>query len=160
MDEQWQQYGNETHAQRHGRYSQAGEVQSQQQQQQQSADPGYGYKAYQTPTFPSQSQSMGASPIATPQAKSFPADGAQDVTMEDADPYNKAKYPSRPNHQQRPSGQFLSQQDLNTGGTYSPSKALSPSSPYTPNSAHGLASYTPYASQNTSARQSPTRMSH
>ena len=158
MDQQRQSYGADA-SQRHGHYSQPPNG-SQQQQHQQPSNTGYGYEAYQTPSLPSQPQSIAVSPIGTPRARAYSQDARQDVTMEDADPYNKMKYPSRPNHQQRPSGQYLGQ-DSSASRRYSPVKALSPSTPYTPSSTQG--SQTPYSvhgSQNTSARQSPTRSSH
>ena len=81
--------------------------------------------------------------------------------MEDADPYNRMKYPSRPNHSQRPSTQYLAQEESAAARRYSPMKALSPSSPYAPSSQQSSQSpYGHYPSQNTSARQSPTRSNH
>ena len=81
--------------------------------------------------------------------------------MEDADPYNRMKYPSRPTHSQRPSVQYLGQEDPSAARRYSPMKALSPSSPYAPSSQQSSQSpYGHYPSQNTSARQSPTRSNH
>lgn len=164
MDHQWQPYGSEASSNRQPRYPPATQQQqlngsAQQQQQQQQQHTSYGYEPYSSNPGPSQSQSMAVSPIGTPHRRGYSTDG--DVMMEDADPYNKMKYPSRTTHQQRPSGQFLSQQDLPGGRRYSPVKALSPSSPYTPTSGHPSQSpYGQYASQNTSARQSPTRASH
>ncbi|KAI4133984.1 MAG: hypothetical protein LQ347_001902 [Umbilicaria vellea] len=99
---------------------------------------------------------MGASPAATPQVREYTGDG--DIAMEDADPYNRMKYPSRPSHSHRASAQYLSQEDSAAARRYSPMKNLSPSSPYANSpqqSAHNA--YGPYSGQNTSARQSPTR---
>lgn len=140
------------------RYTNSGQQQpsngSAQQPQSQS---GHGYEPYQTPSMPSQPQSMAVSPIGTPHASGYvPGDG--DVAMEDADPYNKMKYPSRPSHQPRPSGQFLGQEDSPAARRYSPMKAT-PSSPYAPQQP-SQSPYSQYPSQNTSARQSPTRSSH
>ena len=160
MDSQWQPYGSEHSSHRQPRYPQSVQQQANGAAQQQQAVPStIGYESYQSSTVQSQSQSMADSPIGTPHRRGYSADG--DVAMEDADPYNKMKYPSRPTHQQRPSGQYLGQQDPSGGRRYSPVKALSPSSPYTPIS--GQASQSPYghySSQSTSARQSPTRTSH
>lgn len=81
--------------------------------------------------------------------------------MEDADPYNRMKYPSRPSHSQRPSAQYLGQEDSSAARRYSPMKVLSPSSPYVPSSQQSSQSpYGQYPSQSTSARQSPTRSNH
>lgn len=155
MDQQWQAYGSDPASQRQARY---GQPSNGSQQQQQPPNTAYGYEAYQTSSVPSQPQSMAVSPIGTPHTRAYSQDNGQDVTMEDADPYNKMKYPSRPNHQQRPSGQYRGQQDPTAARRHSPVKALSPSSPYTPSSTQGSQTpYGQYASQNASARQSPTR---
>ena len=158
MDQQWQSYSSDAASQRQARYSQSAQPPPNGSAQQQPST-GYGYEAYQTPSIPSQPQSMAVSPIGTPHRRAYSGEG--DVTMEDADPYNRMKYPSRPNHQQRPSGQYLNQQDFAAARRYSPVKALSPTTPYTPSS--GQPSQSPYGhfgSQNTSARQSPTRSNH
>jgi len=127
--------------------------------QQHQPQSGYGYEAYQSPSIHSQPQSMAVSPIGTPHTRAY-ASGDGDIAMEDADPYNRMKYPSRPSHQHRPSGQFLSQEDSSAARRYSPMKAT-PSSPYAPGSQQTSQSpYGQYASQNTSARQSPTRLNH
>lgn len=151
MDRQWQPY-TDMASSRQGRYSQSTVQQpangSAQQQQPQS---GYGYEAYQTPSIPSQPQSMAVSPIGTPRTRTYSGDG--DVAMEDADPYNRMKYPSRPSHHQRHSGQFLGQEDSSAARRYSPV--------YAPNSQQSSQSpYGHYSSQSTSARQSPTRSNH
>lgn len=128
--------------------------------QQQQPQSGYGYEAYQSPSLPSQPQSMAVSPIGTPHTRGS-ASGDGDVAMEDADPYNRMKYPSRPSHQHRPSaGQLLSQEDSSAARRYSPMKAT-PSSPYAPSSQQSSQSpYGHYASHSASARQSPTRSNH
>jgi dual specificity protein kinase YAK1 len=114
----------------------------------------YGFEAYSTPTVPSNSHVSGAG-----QKQDLPMDDG-DVAMEDADPYNRTKYPSRPTHSQRPSGQFLSTADESSAARkYSPmSTALSPTSPYpgSPPQHAGHSNFHAY-SQNSSARQSPTR---
>jgi len=154
MDQQWQQYGTDSSGRGQARVPHSTiQQQPNGSTQQQQPNAGYGYEAYQTLSTPSQPQSMAVSPIGTPHRRTYSGDA--DVRMEDADPYNSMKYPSRPTHQQRPSGQFLAQQ-----GRYSPVKALSPSSPYPSSSQPGQSPYSHYASQNTSARQSPTRSNH
>ena len=123
--------------------------------QQQQTPSGFAYESYQTPTIPSHPQSKTASPTGTPNIRDYTGDG--DIAMEDADPYNRMKYPSRPGHAQRPSAQFIPQDDGIVGRRYSPMKTLSPSSPYTASPQQSNhTSYGSYA-QNTSARQSPTR---
>ena len=155
MDQQWQHYTADS-AGRQNRYPHSS-MQHQQPNgltQQQQSSSGYGYEPYQSLITPSQSNSMAASPKGTPHRRTYSGDG--DVKMEDADPYNSMKYPQRPSHHQRPSGQFLAQQE--SSRRYSPVKALSPSSLYTPTSQQPVQSpYGHYASQGTSARQSPTR---
>ena len=135
---------------------------SSQQQQQQQSSSSFSYDNYstnQTVTVPSQSQSSTASPATTPHAKQdYNDDG--DVAMEDADPYNRMKYPSRPSHSHRASSQYLSQDDSTAAKRYSPMNALPPSSPYVaspqqPN--HSV--YSPYGPPSGSARQSPNRSS-
>ena len=157
MDQHWQEYSDMA-TNRQGRYP----TSAQQQQSNGSAQlpqpqSGYGYEAYQTPSIPSQPQSMGVSPIGTPHTRGY-ASGDGDVAMEDADPYNKMKYPSRPSHHSRPSGQYLGQEESLAARRYSPMKTT-PSSPYTPQQSH-QGSYSHYSTQNSSARQSPTRSSH
>lgn len=103
---------------------------------------GYTYETFQTPGTSSKppsagpnskSVSMASSPTATPRSRDYVTDA--DTAMEDADPYNRAKYPSRPNHHSRPSSQFLGQaEESSAARRYSPMNALSsPTSSY-PNS--------------------------
>ena len=132
MEPQWQHHP-DTAANRHGRYSQSTSQQpsrepSSSSAPQQPPPSGFSYETYQTPSVPSHPHSIAASPIGTPHAR--PYNNGGDVAMEDADPYNRMKYPSRPNHQHRVSGQYLSQEDSAAARRYSPMKALSPSSPY------------------------------
>ena len=163
MDQQWQPY-TETAGSRQPRYSQSTPQQQSREpapgpaQQQHAPTSSLNYEAYQTPSLPSHPHSIAASPITTPQTKTFSGDG--DVPMEDADPYNRMKYPSRPNHQHRASGQYLSQEDSAAARRYSPMKTLSPSSPYAASPHQPNQPYSSYTSQNTSARQSPTRTNH
>ena len=118
---------------------------------------GFSYESYQTPKLPSHPQSLAASPAGTPRARQeFSGDG--DIAMDDADPYNKMKYPSRPGHAHRSSTQFLSQEESAAARRYSPMKTLTPSSPYTTSPQQpGHSTYSAYAPQSISARQSPTR---
>ena len=157
MDQHWPVYS-EVSAHRQARYASS----AQQQVSNGLAQPpqphlGYGYEAYQTPSVPSQPQSMAVSPIGTPRTRTY-ASGDGDVAMEDADPYNRMKYPSRPNHQNRPSGQYSGQEESSTQRRYSPMNTT-PSSPYTLQQP-GQSPYGQHPSQTTSARQSPTRSNH
>lgn len=157
MDQQWQTYSDS----RQGRYSHATPQQQLRDMnngstQQNHAPSTYSYEAYQTPSVPSQTQSMAASPTGTPHARAYSGDG--DVAMEDADPYNRLKYPSRPSHQHRTSGPYVPLEDSSAARRYSPMKALSPAMhyPHTPQQS-SQGTYSAFNSQNTSARQSPTR---
>lgn len=159
MDQNWQPYTDVATTSRHGRYPQSTGQQPANGSAQHQPQSGYSYEAYQTNSVPSQPQSMAVSPIGTPRTRAYSGDG--DVAMEDADPYNRMKYPSRPTHSQRPSAQYLGQEDSSAARRYSPMKALSPSSPYAPSSQQSSQSpYGHYPSQTTSARQSPTRSNH
>ena len=155
MDQQWQQYSQEP-PNRPSRYQHPQMQHPQANGAHQQAQPagGYGYDAYQQTSSASHASTMATSPSGTPHRRTFSGD--VDIKMEDADPYNSMKYPPRPSHHQRPSGQFLSQQESSRG--YSPVKTLSPSSPYTPSSSHSTQSpYGQFPSHSNSARQSPTR---
>ncbi|KAI4175027.1 MAG: hypothetical protein LQ346_008148 [Caloplaca aetnensis] len=137
MNNQWQPYTDL--AERQGRSSYS----TPQQQQH-----------YQTPTMSSHSSAMAASPSSTPRTRGYTGDG--DTAMEDADPYNPLKYPQRPTHSQRPSAQYIPQGDYSR--KYSPMQANTPSSHYPASPQHPPgASHPQYPSQNSSARQSPTR---
>ena len=156
MDQQWQAYSDSR-----GRYSHATPQQLAREMNNGSSQPqppssGYGYEAYQTPSVPSHTQSMATSPIGSPRTRTHSGDG--DVAMEDADPYNRLKYPSRPSHQHRTSAPYLPHEDSSAARRYSPMKALSPSNhfPQTPQQ-QSQGTFGAYKSQNSSARQSPNR---
>jgi dual specificity protein kinase YAK1 len=108
---------------------------------------GFIYDQYQG-GMGAHSQSLTASPTATPQMR----DGNGDVAMQDAgDPYSGMKYPMRPHHQQHLSGSrtgshISTQEHSAAAQRYSPMETLSPSSPY---GAQQQGQYGP--------RQSPTR---
>ena len=159
MEQQWQSTA-EMSGNRQSRYGQSilqqhiRDYNGSAQQHQPSA--GFNYEPYQTPTVPSHPQSLANSPASTPQMKQdYSGDG--DVAMEDADPYNRMKYPSRPSQSQRTSAQYLLQEDSAAARKYSPMKALSPASPYTNPQQPMQSPYSNYAPQNVSAKQSPTR---
>lgn len=124
---------------------------------------GYTYETFQTPgiatTAPSvgsnsKAVSMASSPAATPRSRDYVTD--PDTTMDDADPYNRAKYPTRSNHHSRASAQFFPNEESSAARRYSPMNVLSPSMPY--NSSPGK-SQNPYAfaTSPTASRKSPTR---
>lgn len=163
MEQQWQSYSDIT-PNRQTRYSHSAHATPQQQArefngaaaQQQQPPAGFIYESYQAPSNPSLPHSMATSPSATPHVREYNGDG--DIAMEDADPYNRMKYSSRPNHQHRVSGQYLSHEESSAARRYSPMNTLSPSSPYaaSPQQA-GHTAYGSYTAQTHPTRQSPTR---
>lgn len=129
---------------------------------------GYTYETFQTPTTSkapstgpnSKPVSMASSPTATPRTRDYLPD--TDTTMEDADPYNRAKYPSRPNHHSRPSSQFLGQAESESSAArrYSPMNALSSptgmsSYPTSPGKSQPSYAFSPTG--HPQSRRSPTR---
>lgn len=87
----------------------------------------------------------------------YNGDGDGDVPMEDADPYNKPRYASRANHQNRHSQHFVQQEESAAARRYSPMN-LSPTSPYVASSQPPAQStYTSFTPQTQTSRQSPTR---
>lgn len=134
-------------------------------QPQQSQPPvGYTYEAFQTPGIAakpastgmnSKSVSMASSPAATPRSRDYVTDA--DTTMEDADPYNRAKYSTRPSHHSRPSSQYFPSEESSAARRYSPMNVLSPSMPYntSPGKPHNAYAFPPGPNQ---SRRSPTRV--
>ncbi|KAK2796274.1 dual specificity protein kinase yak1 [Onygenales sp. PD_10] len=105
------------------------------QAQQHQAPMGYTYESYQAPSAApkppsansaSKTVSMTSSP--TPLSREFVPD--TDVTMEDADPYNRLKYPTRPTHHHRGSSQFLASEESSAARKYSPMNVVSPTLSY------------------------------
>lgn len=95
-----------------------------------------------------------ASASASIPSQEYPRNGETDVHMEDADPYNRSKYPSRPSHHHRLSAQFM--QESSAAQRYSPmnisttvSHVSSPKSQQTSSFNYNI--HTP------TSRQSPTR---
>ena len=115
---------------------------------------GLAYEAYHAPPTSSYPQDTAMS---TPRSRAYSGD--QDVSMEDADPYNRTKYPSRSGHQRRPSA-YLANEDSSAARRYSPMKALSPGGQYSNPQTPQQANYNSYNSPAVSARQSPTRSNH
>ncbi|KAL9579021.1 MAG: hypothetical protein Q9212_005346 [Teloschistes hypoglaucus] len=166
MDQSWQSYSDLS-----GRQARFSHSTPQQQQQQPPQDmnnlsglqhhppSGMTYDTYQTPTIPSHPQSMAASPAGTPRSRDYSVDG--DIAMEDADPYNRMKYPSRPTHSHRNSAQYIPHDDSAAARRYSPMKPITPSSHHAASPQQpGQAQHSQYLSQTSSARQSPTRSQH
>ena len=162
MEPQWQGYSDLSPS-RQTRYSNNAHPTPQQHArelngatQQHQPPAGFSYEPYQATPDASHPQSMATSPAATPHSREYNGDG--DIPMEDADPYNRLKYSSRPNHQHRMSGQYLLHEESSAGRRYSPMHTLSPSSPYaaSPQQA-GHTNYSTYTPQTYATRQSPTR---
>ncbi|OJJ46575.1 hypothetical protein ASPZODRAFT_1974451 [Penicilliopsis zonata CBS 506.65] len=128
---------------------------------------GYTYETFQGPTAATNPPAigsnanppaMGSSSNATPRGRDYVTDA--DATMEDADPYNRAKYPTRPNPHSRASSQFLAQtqEESTAARRYSPMNALSSSAPFnngSPSKAQSLYAFAPASSH--ARRSSPTR---
>ena len=119
--------------------------------------------AYTTP--PIASLAISSPPTTNPRGRAMDYNGDVDgdLMMEDADPYNKQKYSSRPATQSRPSSQYLPAEHLDAtsraAARYSPMNT-SPTSPYVSSppqqqqaTSNSYASYTPQQS----ARGSPSR---
>jgi dual specificity protein kinase YAK1 len=126
---------------------------------------GYTYETFQTPGTSSKAPSahpnskpvsMASSPTATPRSRDYVTDA--DTTMEDADPYNRAKYPSRPTHHSRASSQFLNQaEESSAARRYSPMNVLSPPMSYPASPGKPQGSYGSSPSVPGQTRRSPAR---
>lgn len=125
---------------------------------------GYTYEAFQTPGTTSKAPSAGSnsktvsmasSPTATPRTRDYVTDA--DTTMEDADPYNRAKYPSRPNHN-RASSQFMNQaEESSAARRYSPGNVLSPPMSYPTSPGKSQGSYGFPSAPQSASRRSPAK---
>ncbi|KAJ5920574.1 hypothetical protein N7516_011432 [Penicillium verrucosum] len=125
---------------------------------------GYTYETFQTPGTTSKAPSTGSnsktvsmasSPTATPRTRDYVTDA--DTTMEDADPYNRAKYPSRPNHN-RASSQFLNQaEESSAARRYSPGHVLSPPMSYPTSPGKSQGSYGFPSAPQSASRRSPAK---
>jgi dual specificity protein kinase YAK1 len=124
---------------------------------------GYTYEPFQSPGTTAKPSSIGAnsrtvsmasSPAATPRSRDYVTDA--DTTMEDADPYNRAKYSTRPTHHSRPSSQYFPSEESSAARRYSPMNVLSPSMSFnaSPGKSHNSYAFPPGPNQ---PRRSPTR---
>ena len=92
----------------------------------------------------------------TPQTQTHPYEHNGEVDMEDADPYNRTKYPPRPAHQHRLSAQFVP--EVSTAAQrYSPMNAQLTGSNYVSSPKSQNPSSFSYLNQPPNARLSPTR---
>lgn len=128
---------------------------------------GYTYESYQTPTAAAKAPSMGShsksvsmasSPAATPHSRDYVTDA--DTPMEDADPYNRSKYPTRSSQHIRPSSQYFPNEESSAARKYSPMNVLSPPAPYNASPGKTQSSHGFPSSGTNSSRQSPTRVNN
>lgn len=120
----------------------------------------FGYDQYQAMSSTANSMSVSSTPASTPHSQNYHSEG--DVPMEDADPYNRTKYPSRPAPHQRSSSQYMPHEGSAAAQRYSPMNMLNAAGQFTssPKSqSHSQAAYT-YQSQTPRSRQSPTRQNN
>jgi dual specificity protein kinase YAK1 len=121
---------------------------------------GYGYDQYQAMPSAANNMSVSSTPASTPHSHNYNSEG--DVPMEDADPYNRSKYPSRPSHQHRTSSQYIAHEGSAAAQRYSPMNMLNAAGQFTssPKPQSQAQSAYAYQSQTPRSRQSPTRQSH
>ena len=115
----------------------------------------YNYDRYRQNHTTSGALSMASSPPTTRHLPGY--NGVPDVPMEDADPYNRAKYPSRPAHQHRLSGQYLFQEGSSAAQRYCPMQMLSPTAPYASSPQSQGQNSVAYQFPNHNSRHSPSR---
>ena len=117
---------------------------------------GFSYEPYQRAIVNAAAVAINSDPGLQQQQPQpeYARNGENDVHMEDADPYNRSKYPSRPTHHHRLSAQFM---DSSAAQRYSPMSMTTSSTQLisTPKAQQGSF---PYNTQQTpTSRQSPTR---
>ena len=121
---------------------------------------GYGYNQYQNMSPATNSGSVPSTPGSASHSINYNGDG--DVPMEDADPYNRSKYPSRPTQHARSSSHYLAHEGSAAAQRYSPMAMLNagaafPTSPKAQTQGQSLYAY---QTQTPRSRQSPTRQNH
>lgn len=173
MEPEWQNY-TESAGNRAGHFSNGFEGNPSQPQhtgsgrgqtQQHQAPMGYTYESYQPPGAASKvlssnpavkSVSMTSSPSSstTPNTRELLHD--VDTPMEDADPYNRSKYPTRSTQHHRSSSQFLASEESSAAARrYSPMNVISPGLPYNPSPTTAQNSYGLPPTGQSSSRPSP-----
>jgi dual specificity protein kinase YAK1 len=119
---------------------------------------GYGYDQYQAMSSAANTMSVSSTPASTPHSHNYNSEG--DVPMEDADPYNRTKYPSRPAPHHRSSSQYIPHEGSAAAQRYSPMNMLNAAGQFNSSpKSQSQAGYN-YQSQTPRSRQSPTRQSH
>lgn len=121
---------------------------------------GYGYDQYQGMSSAANNMSVTSTPASTPHSHQYNSEG--DVPMEDADPYNRTKYPSRPAHQHRHSSQYVTHESSAAAQRYSPMNMLNAAGQHSSSPKAQSQSQTgfTYQSHTPRSRQSPTRQNH
>jgi dual specificity protein kinase YAK1 len=121
---------------------------------------GFGYDQYQAMSSAANNMSVSSTPASTPHSHNYNSEG--DVPMEDADPYNRTKYPSRPAPHQRSSSQYIPHEGSAAAQRYSPMNMFNAAGQFTssPKSQSQTQAGYPYQSQTPRSRQSPTRQNH
>lgn len=121
---------------------------------------GFGYDQYQAMSSAANNVSVSSTPASTSHSHNYSSEG--DVPMEDADPYNRTKYPSRPANQHRTSSQYIGHEGSAAAQRYSPLNMLNAGGQFAPSPKSQSQSQTGYTyqSQTPRSRQSPTRQSH
>ena len=114
---------------------------------------GFSYEPYQRQVANSNMAAMNSNSN-IPQQE-YPRNGETDVHMEDADPYNRSKYPSRPSHHHRLSSQFM--QESSAAQRYSPMNVSSSASYVSSPKLQQPSSFNYNIQTPSSSRQSPTR---
>ncbi len=161
MEQPWQSPGSSSmnHSARFGAGLQAAPPQAGRDgQQPHHNSSSYEYESYQSNAVASNGLSMASTPSAASHSNEY--NGETDVPMEDADPYNRSKYPSRPIHQRGSSAGFLTRQGSTAAQRYSPMDMLSPSGAYASSPKSQSQSSFSYQNQTPGSRQSPTRQSY
>lgn len=125
-------------------------------QQPQNLQDGFLYEPYQRSVANNNAAAMNSNSSASAPPQEYPRNGGPgeaDVHMEDADPYNRSKYPSRPTHHHRLSSQFM--QESSAAQRYSlMNLSTTPSHVSSPKTQQGSFNYN---IQTPTSRQSPTR---
>lgn len=126
------------------------------QQQSQNLQDGFLYEPYQRSVTNSNATAMNSNSSASAPPQEYPRNGGPgeaDVHMEDADPYNRSKYPSRPTHHHRLSSQFM---ESSAAQRYSPMNLSAASSHVSSPKTQQQTGFN-YNIQTPTSRQSPTR---
>jgi len=113
------------------------------------------YEPYQRSLANANMAAMNANASASIPSQEYPRNGEADVHMEDADPYNRSKYPSRPSHHHhRLSAQYM--QESPAAQRYSPMNLSTTQAHLSSPKSQQTSSFN-YNIHTPTSRQSPTR---